>query len=693
MKKEIVGIFVMTLLIITSLQIQAIRTELNVDEENSDIIEYNSVVSDNLKVGIDSSISTEIRLQDSVYEIYEKVHLIVNIIAEWVPSQPEKDICIWPKGTLPEGATFPDCVCDKGMVTGTLDWPTSEGQADTYYIYFSVGETCNNPIGELKLTVIIRPYSYTIEAGEQWEQSITFRLGDTLICLWADPNTLPEDATFTDCHCDYGVTSTFKWTPSADQEGEHELIFLIGDDCDEYDFSFSIEVIVYTSEDITIYQLDYSVNDVMIYDSSFGAVDVTFIGASYVRYFNLVVNDIWVIQNIPLLSFNGVDVEHTVTMTFDLGVSNGVDVTEVYCSSSISDEVKDTPPEPSLLLTVLTWAVYVNSGEDLLPALHKVPKNEVGMEIDGEKWGVVGATMPNQECKKMGCVPTAISNSLQYLKKRFPDELGGLNNNDINIKSMEKAVDYEENKGVSGGTWPDDKDAYMKEKKIPVTTTKIPEGMNNVDSKASDADCEKALAELKKGQDVELRGRIHTAAIVGMAKLKNGKWVIYVAHDTDPGDLPAHQGGMKVEKVMYDPNAANPVGEGAGGFNGRNIRGFVVECPDKSPNKPVGTYDKNTQKMKVKTTDPEEHKIRYGVDWDGDGEVDEWTDYVDSGEEVEIDCTGRTGTVKVIAEDEYGAQSEWTSVKAKNKAVNTIFLSFLDNHPFLYQLLQRFLRL
>ena len=53
------------------------------------------------------------------------------------------------------------------------------------------------------------------------------------------------------------------------------------------------------------------------------------------------------------------------------------------------------------------------------------------------------------------------------------------------------------------------------------------------------------------------------------------------------------------------------------------------------------------------------------MDWDGDGEIDEWTDYVDS-EEVEIDCGGHAGTAWAVSEDGYGASGGSTSVESKD---------------------------
>jgi hypothetical protein len=68
------------------------------------------------------------------------------------------------------------------------------------------------------------------------------------------------------------------------------------------------------------------------------------------------------------------------------------------------------------------------------------------------------------------------------------------------------------------------------------------------------------------------------------------------------------------------------------------------------------------------STEPNGDPIKYGWDWNGDGNVDEWTeDYYSSGSTVNTDHTwDSTGTynVKVKAEDMFGTQSGWSSAKS-----------------------------
>lgn len=66
------------------------------------------------------------------------------------------------------------------------------------------------------------------------------------------------------------------------------------------------------------------------------------------------------------------------------------------------------------------------------------------------------------------------------------------------------------------------------------------------------------------------------------------------------------------------------------------------------------------------STEPNGDSIKYGWDWDGDGDVDYWTSYYPSGQTAEAttswDSVG-TYNIKVMAKDEFGTESGWSSAK------------------------------
>ncbi len=125
------------------------------------------------------------------------------------------------------------------------------------------------------------------------------------------------------------------------------------------------------------------------------------------------------------------------------------------------------------------------------------------------------------------------------------------------------------------------------------------------------------------------------------------------------------------------------------------------------PNKPNPPSGPTSGKINVEhtytasTTDPDGNTISYLFDW-GDGTTSTWTDPIDSGQTATALHTWTTkGTyqIKVKARDIPGfEESDWSEPLSvsmpKNKPLNNpLFLQFLQNHPLIYQLLQRLLKL
>jgi len=277
MKKRILCILVMTLLIASVvLSTSGVAIKITTEKNKSDVMEYESnsldtldfnidpsdyTISDNIEVSIDSSDFEENTFSEDQYDIYEGLHWKLYVTVYWDPPQPEKSICLWvDESTMPEGATFPECNCGYGEVTSTFEWTPAIGQAGTYEIVFYAGESCYEPAGYFTVTVVVHPMdlepqeTYEIPAGQEWVLELTAYWvppqPEKPICLWVDESTLPEGATFTPCHCDYGqVTSEIIWTPTENQIGEYIIVPLVGDTCGYYEYPYPIEVIVYEEEE------------------------------------------------------------------------------------------------------------------------------------------------------------------------------------------------------------------------------------------------------------------------------------------------------------------------------------------------------------------------------------------------------------------------------------------------------------
>ena len=99
------------------------------------------------------------------------------------------------------------------------------------------------------------------------------------------------------------------------------------------------------------------------------------------------------------------------------------------------------------------------------------------------------------------------------------------------------------------------------------------------------------------------------------------------------------------------------------------------------------------------TTDIDGDDVSYYVEW-GDGLVEEWTEYYESGGEFTVSHTwDEKGiyTIRVKARDIHGAESDWATLEVsmlKNKQYTSMFfLRFLDQHPDIFPILRHLLEL
>jgi hypothetical protein len=160
-------------------------------------------------------------------------------------------------------------------------------------------------------------------------------------------------------------------------------------------------------------------------------------------------------------------------------------------------------------------------------------------------------------------------------------------------------------------------------------------------------------------------------------------------HKTDHTSTSYDPGTMNHNTKYYWKIVAN---DNHGATTTGPIWDFTTISANQPPNNPVCSYNRFNDELVVTGTDPDGDQVRYGVDWNSDLTVDQWTSLVASGTEQRIDCSGKTGTVSVITEDEHGAQSGWVAQNSKNRVINTPFIRFLY-HPILYQFFQRFFKL
>ena len=204
-----------------------------------------------------------------------------------------------------------------------------------------------------------------------------------------------------------------------------------------------------------------------------------------------------------------------------------------------------------------------------------------------------------------------------------------------------------------------------------------------------------------------------------------GKWIEFDFADISvtPGIeyfiICRSSGGSILNYYCAEFNINNPYdgGEAWGsidyGANWGLIEDYYPEYPDPdacfktyglddSPNKPSINGDANGVVGKEYTytflsTDPEGHDLYYYVKW-GDDTNSGWIGEYESGESVTLKHIWQTQGTFIIqskAKDIYGAESDWATFTVtipRNKAINRLFLNWLQNHPNLFPLLQKMLQ-
>jgi hypothetical protein len=295
-------------------------------------------------------------------------------------------------------------------------------------------------------------------------------------------------------------------------------------------------------------QLSFDLDGVVTPSTEWSTVDFTYAGSSSVQYFNLNYNGSWVIQNMPVLSREGL-VSQTQQFAFHNGVlGRGVDLTGLaptYLNATLTPTLQGSPASVPTTLTFATdFEVFDTGTQPETTGLIFAPLVVVGATLP-VTMSAAHKGFPNQEAGSLECAPTAISNSLMFLKDKNPNPQW--TGKALDIGTMKTATSWDATRGCyifhndarvgsSKNAFWEDKDAYMKANGYPVKTT----------TTTSFADI---LTAMKSMKDVELELKGHTVALVGMTDLGGGKYSLDIAHDADQSTNP---GGTKVETITWD---------------------------------------------------------------------------------------------------------------------------------------------
>gem|GEM_PF-1571367 len=337
-------------------------------------------------------------------------------------------------------------------------------------------------------------------------------------------------------------------------------------------------------------QLDLLLNELTVKDSNWGEVRLTFRGFSEIKYFNLRIDDRWVIKNRAILDHKGPGEEQTTIFNFDLKCLNGQKVSSLNYAASLTTTIKKTMPQVMMVSEVDDGRVCMIQGlsfeEEKYETSSVVPDGDSPTQTpappqDGQGGGQALKTashknFPNQQCHKMECMPAAVSNSLKFLKEKHKLQLTDAQ---TSIEEMKKATDWRSSSfGSPVKTWWSTKKKYMEDKKYKITTRRI-------------TDFDLIINEIAKGQDVELvvwmeaymggKRRVihgHGVAVTGVTKTDEGYDVDYV-NDLDQQD--DTEGTEGTCSTTYNT-------EFGLFMNGVWVANcdhyyFVVECPDVVP--------------------------------------------------------------------------------------------------------------
>lgn len=298
---------------------------------------------------------------------------------------------------------------------------------------------------------------------------------------------------------------------------------------------------------VSFEQLNWIGSSTSTVDSTWGRVTLDFTGLSTTHYFNLNVNNNWVVRNMGVDSLFGPSVDQTVTTFFDLGVTDGTDVGTINYAYYFTDTPLASISSDTLTSTSVNNLDYQIGGEgDIDLGTPGAPDTPEG---GNEATVTESAKLPNidqfvnQPQKKNQCAPGAISNSLKYLQAT-----GQL---DSNIPS-----DISDIAGIVGTTaegtpsdWPTVKGNHFNGTLV---TTVL--GPGQIDE---------LIDAVNAGKDVELDLAGHVAVIAGVRKFSDGRVELDIFDDNQTDDM---SDALKTVEIRN------------GKVNKKSIDGYVVEA-------------------------------------------------------------------------------------------------------------------
>jgi hypothetical protein len=303
--------------------------------------------------------------------------------------------------------------------------------------------------------------------------------------------------------------------------------------------------------------------------SRWGAVDLSYAPAPRLMYFNLSVRSGWLLRNVPVFpTLEQVD-QYTQSMYFDLGSEGLSRIQYGYALTAFPIETIPALNNQAELLT-RSETYYSGIHDELMGPLADSPQVWNGSGFPDVLY--CRLDYPNQPCGKNECGPTAVSNSLRWLKKEYGLEIP---EDQLTIDAWKDILQWAGD-GVKNGNWANFKVNYCndKNKALPVDSEKLP-----------GAHIAEALKQFEKGQAVEMYVGNHITALICMGKDSDGNYVVNAISDAaQEGQDKKGNPVSQVIKIDKDGNTTSgpawAVGKNGAGLK---VQNFLVQCPH--PNK------------------------------------------------------------------------------------------------------------
>jgi hypothetical protein len=311
-------------------------------------------------------------------------------------------------------------------------------------------------------------------------------------------------------------------------------------------------------------QLDYVFESGSVINSQWARLDLTYMGSSKIKYFNLNVNNSWRIQNIPLPSFAGAGVTQTFPISFPITDTIG-ELIRINYGYRISDTILTVMPPQLKQDTVYSDSIiYSRAYGDSTYLSNNPVMPLIGGQVKDTSI-IILADFPNQDCYRYESVPAASSNNALYINQI---RSLGIDPDALSIAQMKEIVGFVPNSGSPN--WVNNKKQNMRDRNIPLESTVIYDMSLIKDFLTDKNDVIIDVEHLVAG-----RPMIHSMAVVAIKELVDSNYVLFVAHDPKQG---MGYGGTIIEMMTYD-HTTGLFNGGSGLAGGAYLVQIVVESP------------------------------------------------------------------------------------------------------------------